>query len=226
MRLYLIGVGPGNPELLTLRALRLIQTLPVLFYPLEEGREPLALRAAQPHIPKGTPLVPLPLFTGGNPEKTRAARQESARRIREALARYGEGGYLVLGDSLLYASPVNLLPHLEGVEVEAVPGISAHQLAAARVLKPLAMGEEGFAVVTGLRPLDPTGLERFQAVFVYKAKDLKALERAFPGWKGWAFLRLGMPGEKVLPLDQARREDYWTLVGLWRAASPMREGEG
>ncbi len=154
------------------------------------------------------------------------ARREAARRVREALSRYGEGGYLVLGDSLLYASPVNLLPHLEGVEVEAVPGISAHQLAAARVLKPLAMGEEGFAVVTGLGPVDPEGLDRFQSVFVYKAKDLKALEKAFPERKGWAFLRLGMPGERVLPLDQAKREDYWTLVGLWRVDSPMQEGEG
>ncbi|GAB5602236.1 precorrin-2 C(20)-methyltransferase [Thermus sp. FJN-A] len=216
MKLYLIGLGPGDPELLTLKALRLIQELPVLFYPQEEGREPLALGIAKPFLPEGKPLLPLPLFTGGDPEKARRAKEEAARRLREALSRYGEGGYLVLGDSLLYASPVNLLPHLEGVEVEAVPGISAHQLAAARVLKPLAMGEEGFAVVAGLRPPDPEGLGRFRAVFVYKAKHLGALREAFPGWEGWAFLRLGMPGEKVLPLGAAQRQDYWTLVGLWR----------
>lgn len=218
MKLYLIGVGPGDPELLTLKALRLIQNLPVLFYPQEEGRPSLALRVAQPHIPPTTTTLPLPLFTGGDPRRALEARIEAARQIRKALERYGKGGYLVLGDSLLYASSANLLPHLEGVEVEAVPGISAHQLAAARVLHPLAQGDGGFAVVAGLGGVDPRGLERFQSVFVYKAKDLRALKEAFPERKGFAFLRLGMEGERVLPIEEAVREDYWTLVGLWEAA--------
>ncbi|BDG17539.1 SAM-dependent methyltransferase [Thermus brockianus] len=218
MKLYLLGVGPGDPELLTLKALRLIQRLPVLFYPEEEGRESLALRAAKPHIPPGKPLLPLPLFTGHDPQARERARRQAAETIREALARYGEGGYLVLGDSLLYASPLNLLPHLAGVEVEAVPGISAHQLAASRVLRPIALGEGGFAAVTGLKGVDPSGLDRFQSVFVYKAKDLVGLREAFPERKGFAFLRLGMEGERILPLERACEveRDYWTLVGLWR----------
>ena len=64
---------------------------------------------------------------------------------------------------------------------------------------------------------------RDNTVFVYKAKDLEALERAFPDREGWAFLRLGMPGERVLPLRAAKgvARDYWTLVGLWR-----KGGEG
>lgn len=218
MRLYLLGVGPGDPELVTLKALRLIQRLPVLFYPEEEGREPLALRAARPHIPPGKPLVPLPLFTGHDPEARQRARRQEAEIIREAIARHGEGGYLVLGDSLLYASPLNLLPHLEGIAVEAVPGISAHQLAASRILRPIALGEGGFAAVTGLKGVEPKGLDRFQSVFVYKAKDLPGLKEAFPDRKGFAFLRLGMDGERVLPLEEAlgMERDYWTLVGLWR----------
>lgn len=216
MRLYLIGLGPGDPELLTLKAARLLRELPLLFYPLEEGREPLALRIARPHIPEGKPLLPLPLFTGHDPARREAARREAAERIREGLARYGEGGYLVLGDSLLYASPVNLLPYLQGVEVVAVPGISAHQLAASRLVRPLAMGREGFAVVAGLGEVRPEGLEGFRSLFVYKAKDPKALARAFPGHAGWAFLRLGMEGERILPLPEAEGGDYWTLVGLWR----------
>ncbi len=215
MKLYLIGVGPGDPELLTLKALRLIRDLPVLFYPEEEGKPSLALKIAQGHIPEGKPLIPLPLFTGGDAEKTRRARLEAARTLRLALDQYGEGGYLVLGDSLLYASPMNLLPHLEGVGVEAVPGISAHQLAAARLLQPLAMGEEGFAVLTGLRPPeDPEGLNRFRTLFFYKAKDPRALARLFPGREGVVFRRLGMLGEAVLPPEEVEGWDYWTLLML------------
>lgn len=213
MRLYLIGVGPGDPALLTLKAARLLRELPVLFYPLEEGREPLALGIARPHIPPGKPLLPVPLFTGGDPGRAEAARREAAGRIREGLARYGEGGYLVLGDSLLYASPFHLLPHLEGVRVEAVPGISAHQLAAARLGQPLAMGEEGFAVLSGLRvPESPEGLARFRTLLFYKAKRAKEIAGLFPGREAHVFQRLAMPGERRLSPEEVEGWDYWTLL--------------
>ena len=79
MKLYLIGLGPGDPELLTLKALRLIQRLPVLFYPKEEGREPVALGIARPFLPEGKPLLPLPLFTGGDPKEAERARSRRRR---------------------------------------------------------------------------------------------------------------------------------------------------
>lgn len=213
MKLYLIGLGPGDPELLTLKALRLIQRLPVLFYPKEEGREPVALGIARPFLPEGKPLLPLPLFTGGDPKEAERARREAARRVREALSRYGEGGYLVLGDSLLYASPLNLLPHLEGVAVEAVPGISAHQLAAASLLKPIALGEEGFAAVTGLGPVDPEGLDRFQSVFVYKAKDLGPWKGPFPTGRGGPFCAWGCRGNGSCPWGRPR--GWRGTIGPW-----------
>ncbi|MFD3004707.1 precorrin-2 C(20)-methyltransferase [Thermus tengchongensis] len=213
MRLYLIGVGPGDPELLTLKAVRLLRELPVLFYPLEEGREPLALNIARPHIPQGKPLLPVPLFTGGDRERAEVARREAARRIREALAWYREGGYLVLGDSLLYASPFHLLPLLEGIRVEVVPGISAHQLAAARLSRPLAMGEEGFAVLSGLKPPeDPEGLARFRTLLFYKAKRAKEIAALFPNREAHVFRRLAMPGERQLSPEEVEGWDYWTLL--------------
>lgn len=221
-RLYLIGLGPGDPELLTLKALRLIQTLPVLFYPKEEGRPSLALSIAEPHIPKGKRLEALPLFTGKDKAERERARRAAAGRIREVLVEVGEGGYLVLGDPGLYGSPYNLLPHLEGLEVEVVPGLSAHQLAAARSHRPLAMGDGGFAVLSGLALLrqgvDLKALQGFQSLFIYKAKDPQALARLFPNREAWVYRRLGFSGEasgEVLPLEEVQEWDYWTLLGLW-----------
>lgn len=221
-RLYLIGLGPGDPELLTLKALRLIRTLPVLFYPKEEGRPSLALSIAGPHIPEAKRLEALPLFTGKDEAERERARREAAGRIREVLAEVGEGGYLVLGDPGLYGSPYHLLPHLEGLEVEVVPGLSAHQLAAARSRRPLAMGDGGFAVLSGLallrQKVDLKALQAFQSVFIYKAKDPQALARLFPDREALVYRRLGLPGGpslEGLPPSEVREWDYWTLLGLW-----------
>lgn len=92
MKLYLIGLGPGDPELLTLKALRLIQRLPVLFYPKEEGREPVALGIARPFLPEGKPLLPLPLFTGGDPKEAERARRRRPAGSGRPFPATGKGG--------------------------------------------------------------------------------------------------------------------------------------
>ncbi|WP_255347412.1 SAM-dependent methyltransferase [Thermus sp. 2.9] len=62
MRLYLLGVGPGDPELITLRALHLIQRLPVLFYPPGGGAgAPGPQGGEAPHPPRQAPRPPAPL---------------------------------------------------------------------------------------------------------------------------------------------------------------------
>jgi precorrin-2/cobalt-factor-2 C20-methyltransferase len=49
-KLYGIGIGPGDPELITLKALRILQSVPVVAYPAPETGESLARRIVAPHL--------------------------------------------------------------------------------------------------------------------------------------------------------------------------------
>ncbi|MDJ0894264.1 MAG: SAM-dependent methyltransferase, partial [Alphaproteobacteria bacterium] len=48
--LYGLGIGPGDPELITLKALRILQACPVLAYPAPEGAASLVRQIAAPHL--------------------------------------------------------------------------------------------------------------------------------------------------------------------------------
>ena len=51
--LYGLGVGPGDPDLITLKALKILERVPVIAYPAPETGDSLARSIAAPHIPNG-----------------------------------------------------------------------------------------------------------------------------------------------------------------------------
>src|SRR5258706_15022293 len=84
---YGIGVGPGDPELLTLKALRLIRACPVLAYPALEAGDSLARRIFAPHMGRPQPLeysIRLPITP--DPAPARRLHDENASQPRRRLA--------------------------------------------------------------------------------------------------------------------------------------------
>ena len=67
--LYGLGVGPGDPELITLKALRLLRSCPVIAYPAPEEGASLARKIAAPHLPGGQTeiAIRMPLDAGRFP---------------------------------------------------------------------------------------------------------------------------------------------------------------
>ena len=146
--LYGVGVGPGDPELLTLKAVRVLHDAPVIAYQAPLEGESLARAIASPHIPSGKTEIAIRLPF--SPE--RGDTEERYDRAAEMLASHLEAGrdvvLLCLGDPLLYGSFVHVLPRIaDRFDVSIVPGISSISAAAAAIRLPLAIQDETLSVI-------------------------------------------------------------------------------
>ncbi|MBI5446073.1 MAG: precorrin-2 C(20)-methyltransferase [Deltaproteobacteria bacterium] len=150
---YGVGLGPGDPELLTLKAARVLREVDVVFVSSQarSGRS-LALEIAEPHLPPGSRPVPLPFTHTFEGVEDRRAHRENGARVLEVLRRPASCAFLTLGDPMTYSTFTYLLEVVREAEpaapVEVVPGITSYSAAAAAALLPLAEGDETIAVVS------------------------------------------------------------------------------
>ncbi|MEX0860414.1 MAG: SAM-dependent methyltransferase, partial [Cucumibacter sp.] len=137
--LNLIGVGPGDPELLTLKATRLIAAAAVVAYPHKPGEASLAFDIAKSHVSPRAVRLPVDIPMSVEPGPAQAAYDA----IAETLAAHVTAGrsvaWLCEGDPLFYGSAIYLLDRLAGrIRVEVVPGVTSLTAAAAAAARPLA----------------------------------------------------------------------------------------
>jgi precorrin-2/cobalt-factor-2 C20-methyltransferase len=146
--LYLVGVGPGDPELVTLKAARILAAAEVVAYPQTADGGTLALDIARAHLRAGVHREPvaIPMSTERGPAQ--AAYDEAAARIRDHLEAGRSVAWLCEGDPLFYGSAMYLLARLAGVaEIEVVPGVTSLTAAAAAIPRPLAARNETLKVL-------------------------------------------------------------------------------
>jgi precorrin-2/cobalt-factor-2 C20-methyltransferase len=207
MRLVGVGVGPGDPEHLTLKALRALGEADRVFAPA--GGRAAAIAAAHADV--------TPLDFAMTDAAARDAHWDRAGAAIAEVARDGTAAFATLGDPNLYSTfayvaqtVARLVP---GVAIETVPGITAMQDLAARSGTVLAEGTERLALVpytAGDAPLREA-LSRFDTVVVYKGgrrlpqlldavRDAGALDRAVYGEQlGLADERVGAPRDGSAP---------------------------
>ena len=162
--LFGLGVGPGDPELLTLKAVRLIEESPVLAYPAPaDGTESMARTIAAPHIPSGKIeiVIETPMIPGNFPADTVYDRY--AAEIAEHLSAGRDVAVLCEGDPFLYGSFMYLFARLSGAfETDVVPGVSSIVACAARAGQPLVSRNQVMSILPA--PLDEDELrQRIQA---------------------------------------------------------------
>jgi precorrin-2/cobalt-factor-2 C20-methyltransferase len=151
--LYGIGVGPGDPELITLKALKVLQGIPHIFASCStKNTYSLALSIVRCHL-NGAGIEHLPFPMTKDPQVLASAWEQNARRVLEVLATGSDAAFVTLGDPLTYSTFGYLLKTLKRLTPEVcivtIPGITSYSAAAALTQIPLTEGEESFYLVSG-----------------------------------------------------------------------------
>jgi precorrin-2/cobalt-factor-2 C20-methyltransferase len=151
--LYGIGVGPGDPELITLKALKVLQRVPQIFASCSsKNNYSLALNIVRCHL-NGAGIEHLPFPMTREPQILQEAWEENARRVLEVLGAGKDAAFVTLGDPLTYSTFGYLLKTLKRLNPEVpvitIPGITSYSAAAALTHTPLTEGEESFYLVSG-----------------------------------------------------------------------------
>lgn len=153
-RFYGVGVGPGDPELLTLRAYHVLSQVPVIFVPRKsEQSESIARSIIGKLAPrKESKIVGLVLPMLKDREQLAAYWHQAAESIWQYLKKGEDCAFINVGDPLLYGTFIHILETLQQshpeIEVEVIPGISSINAAAARAVVPLASDDEHIAIIS------------------------------------------------------------------------------
>jgi precorrin-2/cobalt-factor-2 C20-methyltransferase len=161
-RLYGIGLGPGDPELLTVKAVRLIQAVPVVSYFAKAGRRGNArgivdrwLTGSATEIPLHYPMTTEHAFDSPVYVATLAAFYEAA--VGELSAHLDAGRDVALlseGDPLFYGSFMHIFIRMRGrYPVTLVPGVTGMAGCWAAAGEPMTWGDDTLAVLPGTLPL-------------------------------------------------------------------------
>ena len=148
--LYGVGVGTGNPELITLKALRILQSVPVVAYPASETGNSFArsivaefLQGNQIEIPI---VLPFKLENSAQPSYDKASEQ-----LAEHLNHGRDVAVLCEGDPFFYGSFMYIYDRLsQKFDTEIIPGISSVMASAAMIGIPLTYRNDVFMVLSGI----------------------------------------------------------------------------
>ena len=148
-RLYGIGVGPGDPELLTLKALRLLQAAPVVAYQSANDHESIARSIVAPYLTGKQIEVGFHFPRALDPEAAQELYAEAIKPIAAHLAAGRDVVVLCAGDPLFYGSFMYLFTRLaDRFITEIVPGVSSPMGAAAAIGMPLCYRNDIFSVLS------------------------------------------------------------------------------
>lgn len=222
-KLYGVSVGPGDPELITIKALRVMQEVPVIALPHKNREGCAAYQIARQAVPeledKECLLIPMPMVRDS--AVLEASHREGAGRIVEYLAEGKDVALLTLGDVAVYSTCWYLyrLVREMGEEGELISGVPSFCAAAARLECALASGEEEIHILPGAYRIEQVrkGLALPGVKVLMKAgSQMGAVKEEIRkvGLSVRGVERCGMEGEKLYRnLDEVEEEaGYYSLL--------------
>jgi precorrin-2 C(20)-methyltransferase len=224
-----VGVGPGDPGLLTLKAVAAIEGSPVIAYLSAEGEASLARTIVAAHLRADHTEIPLAAPMRLEPEIVAAFYDQSADTLAAELDAGRDVALLCLGDPLLYGSFAYVLDRLRHrFAFEVVPGIMSFAAAASKLGRVLARRRDSFAILSSLLPeerLEALIAAADQVAILKVGRRLPMLrailerqgrlaDAMLVAWVGW-------PEERIVPVaDWPADEEppYFALVLAGRPA--------
>ena len=152
MKLFCVGCGPGDPELLTVKAVNLIKTADIIFAPTaRDGKPSIALSIAESYMKSSVKTISLVFPMIKDKESLRNHWKRNSDQIAEAVRTGNRVLYLTVGDPALYSTWIYIHRELKknnkDIEIDIVPGIASMFAFAAKAGMSLAEGEETMAIV-------------------------------------------------------------------------------
>lgn len=157
--LYCIGCGPGDPELVTIKAINLIKNADIIFTPTARENKPsVALSIVEKYVSKGTEVRQLIFPMTKDVTKLKESWKNNANEISEAVRIGKKAVYLTVGDPSLYSTWIYIHKEIQtnhkDVEVEIVPGITSIFSFSAELKTPVGEGEEIIGIIPACYNLD------------------------------------------------------------------------
>lgn len=228
-RLYGVGLGPGDPDLMTLRAVKLISSAQVVAYPSLEGGASFARSIAADHIPAGAREIAMDVPMTVERAPAQEAYDVGAASIASELSAGNDVICLCEGDPFFYGSFMYLFARLsDQFECEVIPGVTSVTACAARAKMPLAARNERVTILPGPLPRDElrARIEGAESVAIMKVgRHLSKIRDVISelGLLSQAMYveRASLPDEVVAPLkDAPERAPYFSMILLTKGADP------
>ena len=226
--LYGVGVGPGDPELLTLKAVRILSSAKVIAIPKSKGdADSMALSVIEKAVDlKDKEILELLLPMTKDKWILAKARKDAAFLVCERLKQGQDIACITIGDPLFYSTFSYLIPLVADILPEAaikiIPGVSSINAAACSALLPIAEADERVAVIPAAYEGDRLKemIKDFDTVILMKVnkvmeKVLKILDELHLKNRAVFVSRAGWEDEMVIKnLDelQGKELDYFSLV--------------
>ena len=228
--LTVVGVGPGDPELITIKGVRRLQAADVIIAPRAKGTDTSqAELVAAPWLNlEWQQVIPLEFPLKMSSDALDQMWGEAAEQLAGHLLEGQELVYLIVGDPLLFGSFVYLWEQLTErypqIPVQVIPGISSVNAGAAAAGVPLALGSTRVALLPATYEDDPDILRRMLADFetVVMLKAGRSFKRLFPFLEVEGLLpyttvveRASLPNQRIFHDAWEALEaklSYWTLL--------------
>ena len=219
---YGLGVGPGDPDLITVKGLRILEAAPVIAYPATMAGESTARAIVDSHLGNGKTELPLFIDISAGHAANAVHYDKAAAAISAHLQAGRDVCVLCEGDPFFYGSFSYLFTRLaEDWPVEVVPGVSSLTACAAALGAPLAAGGDILTVLPA--SLDEKVLRRrmeeADGVAIIKIgrhfpKIAKVLEGAGLLANARYVERVGFADERSLPIAEVKADEapYFSMV--------------
>ncbi|MFL0268659.1 cobalt-factor II C(20)-methyltransferase [Candidatus Clostridium radicumherbarum] len=214
-KLYGIGVGPGDKELLTLKAVRTIENCSIIVAPSGmAGGSSIALETAKEYINKDAEVIVKHFPMGGEEQEGKI--YEAFKTIEDRLKKGKDVAFLTLGDPFVYSTYIYLLKYIEemGYETETIPGITSFCACASLAKEPLVIGDEPLLILPGNKINTIKDEKHVVVMKVYKLEEeiLNTLEKR--GFNYVYIKKAGRDGQEVLRNREEilKNREYMSLI--------------